>query len=89
MHKSSNSDIIVRKWFDPLTLTNKYLLEIKVLHKNECDIPDDYVAAIMMEELRRVVNSSTLEQVVFQNLGNMVVTDKICPECGRVERRNA
>lgn len=89
MHKSPDSDIIVRKWFDTSALTNKYLLEIKVLHENERDIPDDYVAVMLMEELRRAVNSSTLEQVVFQNLGNMVVKDKICPECGRVERRNA
>lgn len=71
MEKLANSDIIIEKKYNGYARGTDYKLSLYVLFSVEeymANIPDPYVAATLVEELRRFVNSSNLEDVVIKKL---------------------
>lgn len=71
MEKLANSDIIIEKKYNGYTRGTDYKLSLHVLFtvgEHIANVPDTYVAATLIEELRRFVNSSGLEDVVIKKL---------------------
>ena len=71
MEKLANSDIIIEKKYNGYTRGTDYKLTLHVLlnvSEQMSHIPDNYIAATLLEELRRFVNSSNLEDVVIEKL---------------------
>ena len=71
MEKLANSDIIIKKKYNGYTRGTDYKLSLHVLFTASeymDNIPDPYIAATLVEELRRFVNSSNLEDVVIEKL---------------------
>lgn len=84
MKSPASSDIFIRKFKNNWNCTTDYLIDLraKLCINTEYSMPEDYIAATLLEEIRRCVNESSLENVVLQGV-NHCNWNPVCNTCGR------